>query len=325
MAKKIYFKTINVETVNTINTILDVTFANAFERKELTKELRSLEKKFKEAKEKNEPTLELTKGINVIKNKRDALKKWTDTTLRTHKDSSDNWVDGLFAEIGVDKKFCETYIECRDNETWGKWNSAIKKMLVEVYGMSLDDKLVGKFASFLEHKIGDSATGINQILKGELLKPQTVRNFSEIMVRAIATYIAKTNDDVVIPTAEFYVAKITYDKNIRTVEKYEVVEKTEVEESKESVEVVEEPVVEEKEVKPLEKWTLKELKQHPYVLNNTLGIKVTSRTTKKELIDAINSKFMQDLEQLVLKVESKEEPVEEKVEVVEEPVVEETK
>lgn len=229
MAKKIYFATINEETVNTINTILDVTFVNAFERKELLKEKKRIEVELDEFKSKpenhEESTLEFQKKLQLIKNKQEALRKWTDTTLRTHKNSKDEWEDGLFASVGVTKDFCDTYLECRDNETWGKWNTAIKNMLVNVYGMSLDDKLVGKFASYLEHQIGSSCSSINQILKGQLLKPQTVRNFSEIMVRAIATYISRTNDNVTIPTSDLYVANVIYDNNIKTVESYEVVEK----------------------------------------------------------------------------------------------------
>ena len=175
--------------------------------------------------------MKIQNAQNVIKSKREALRTWTDTTLRTHKNSNDEWEDGLFATLGVDKLLCETYLECRDNNTWGKWNTVIKTMLCDVFGMSLEDKLVTKFASYLEHQVGSSCAGINQILKGQLLKPQTVRNFSEIMVRAIATYIAQTNDNVIIPTSEFYVANVTYDKNIRTVTKYELVEKVSEEET----------------------------------------------------------------------------------------------
>lgn len=231
MAKKIYFKSINEETVNTINTILDVIFVNAYERKALSNEAKKIEKELEEFKaneeNKDASTLEFSKKLQIVKNKRDALRTWTDTTLRTHKNPNDEWEDGLFATLGVNKALCETYLECRDNNTWGKWNATIKNMLVETYGMSLDDKLVGKFASYLEHQVGSSCAGINQILKGQLLKPQTVRNFSEIMVRAIATYISQTNDNVTIPTVEFYVATVTYDEHINNVESYEVSEKVE--------------------------------------------------------------------------------------------------
>lgn len=229
MAKKIYFKTINKETVAIINEILDVTFVNAYVRKELSKEATSIKKELEEFKaipaNSDASTLEFSKKLQLIENKRKALRTWTDTTLRTHKDSNDSWEDGLLASVGITKEFCDTYLECRDHETWGKWGAAIKDMLINVYGMSLDDKLVGKFASYLEHQIGSSCAGINQILKGQLLKPQTVRNFSEIMVRAIATYMSKTNDDITIPTAEFYTASVKYDKNISTIEEYEVSEK----------------------------------------------------------------------------------------------------
>lgn len=231
MAKKIYFQNVNTTTIETINNILDITFVNAFERKELSKELKTVEKELADFMEnpanKDKSTLEFQKKITLIKNKREALRKWTDATLRDHKNNSDQWENGLFSEVGVTREFCEIYLECRDNETWGKWKDAIKTMLKDTYGMSLDDKLVGKFANYLEHQVGSTCTGINQVLKGQLLKAQTVRNFSEIMVRAIATYMAKTNCNVTIPTAEFYVAKVTYDKNVKTVEQYEVLEKIE--------------------------------------------------------------------------------------------------
>lgn len=231
MAKKIYFKHVNTEVKETINTILDVTFANAFERKALSIELKQIEKELEDfkAQEENEgkSTVEFTKRMNVIKSKRDALRKWTDTTLRNHKNDDGVWEDGLFSAVGVTSNFCEIYLDCKANETWGKWDKTIKDMLVETYEISVEDKLLKKFADYLGRQVGSSCTGINQVLKGQLLKAQTVRNFSEIMVRAIAEYMAKTVEDVVIPTSEFYVAKINYDENLRTVVSYEVVAKTE--------------------------------------------------------------------------------------------------
>lgn len=219
MAKKITFKHINQELINTVNLALKVNFANAYERKMLASANKLAMTRLEEAQDKgNKKGIDsYTRELRVIKYKRAALQKWTNTTLRAHKNNSDVWEDGLFEAMGVTKELVQVWADCKADNTWTKWNKAIKDMLVSVYEISVDDKLINKFASYLEHIVGDKLAGTNQILKGQMLRTETVKNAQAILVWGIATYMAKTCDSIEVPTSEFYQATVEYDKNYGTV------------------------------------------------------------------------------------------------------------
>lgn len=234
MSKKIYFKNINSEVVENINTILDIIFAHAYESKDLYKQGKELEKQSELLKgaialgeDKKSELDEVTRKLNIVGFKKKAIVAWRKSSLYDTKDDAGNWDNGLYTSLGVTKDFAETWATCRSAQTWGKWNDAIRKMLSEVYGMDIkDDKLVSRFASYLEHVIGDDASGINDILKGILLKDKkSFSKFAEVFVRAIATYIASSCESVNIPTIEKYDARVEYDKNWTHVKNYKVVEK----------------------------------------------------------------------------------------------------
>ena len=239
MAKKIYFAKINALTVDTINTINDVVFTHALVSKELYAEGKKLEKKLADLKslvalgEDAHDLIAKTEGeIRINGYKKKALVAWRKSALYNTKDDSDNWVDGLYTSIGVTKELCESWAECMSANTWGKWNKTIRTMLEEVYGMDIkDDKLVAKFASYLEHAVGLDLGSTNDILKGVLLKDKKSFNkFAETFVRAIATYMAKSVEDICIPTKELYSASVEYDENYRKVTSYKVTENEVVEE-----------------------------------------------------------------------------------------------
>ena len=234
MAKKILFKSVNAETVATINTINEVVFTHALVSKELYAEGKKLEKELEFVKgaialgsDLGEKKDKLENSIRVIGFKKKALVSWRKSALYNTKDDSDKWVDGLYTSVGVTKELCETWADCMSAQTWGKWNEHIRKMLADVYGMNIkDDKLVARFASYLEHAIGLDLGSTNDILKGVLLKDKKSFNkFAETFIRAIATYMAKSCEDVYIPTVEFNTASVEYDENYRKVTNYKVAEK----------------------------------------------------------------------------------------------------
>lgn len=239
MAKKIYFATLNNNVVATINNVFEVYFAHAFVKTQLSAEYTALDKTLKALKEAEilgdatrEDILSVQNKINVNVNKKKALVAWRKNTLYTHKsETSDEWVKGLYDDLGVTKEFAEVWAQCRSAKTYGKWNEAIRKMLAEVYGMDFkDDKLPSKLANYLEHVIGENPASDKEILNGILLKDKTAYSkFAELFVRALVGYIAQTCDKVAIPTQEFYKAEVEFDKDIREVVSYKVVEKVEEE------------------------------------------------------------------------------------------------
>ena len=234
MAKKIYFATVNAETIETINEILDVTFTHAFESKALYKSGKTLEKKIADlmaasvlGDDVKEDLDEAKRQLNIVGFKKKAIVAWRKSSLYNTKNDSDIWVDGLYTKIGVTKELAEAWAECNAAQTWGKWNTTIRTMLSDVYGMNIkDDKLVAKFASYLEHAIGMDAGSTNDILKGILVKDKKSFNkFAEVFVKAIATYMAKSCEAITIPTVEFYTASVEYDDVFRKVTGYSVSEK----------------------------------------------------------------------------------------------------
>ena len=244
MAKKIYFATVNSEIVETINSINEIVFTHAFVSKELYKTGKALEKRIDAlngaialGEDHKEELDHEKKQANIVGFKKKAIVAWRKSSLYNSKDNTDAWVDGLYTKIGVTKELAETWADCVSAQTWGKWNDHIRKMLCDVYGMNIkDDKLVAKFASYLEHAVGLDLGSTNDILKGVLLKDsKSFNKFAETFVRAISTYMAKSCESIIIPTVEFYTASVTYDENYRTVTGYSVDAKTE-EKTEEKVE-----------------------------------------------------------------------------------------
>lgn len=230
MSKKIYFATVNKEVVATVNNVLEVCFVHASVSTELSKEKSALRKELAEVVEKiangtakDGEKLAVEKKINIVTNKQKALVAWRKNTLYTHKaENSEEWVEGLYAKLGINQDLLEVRDTCATANTWGKWNDAIRKLLAEVFGLNFaDDKLPAKFASYLEHLVGATLGSNKDILKGKLLKDDTrFNNFAELMARGMATYMAKTCEDIVLPTAEFYTASVKFDKDLRVVEEY---------------------------------------------------------------------------------------------------------
>lgn len=225
MAKKIYFKQVNPKIVATINTICEVIFTDAFVRDELSKEKRTLSKKLSELKE-DESKVEINNKINVINMKRKALSTWTNTTLKPHKED-DVWKDGLFDQLHINKELAENYFSCRERNNYTPFREAMKKIMLEVFGMELSDKLINPFCTYLEHLVGSKVGTTKMILNGKLLKEETVLKFSELIVMGIVTYMSDTCKDVCIPTVQFHKAQVEYDKNLRQVVDYKVVTITE--------------------------------------------------------------------------------------------------
>ena len=228
MAKKIYFSKINTEVINTINTICEVVFANAFVRNELSKEYKSISKELEELGE-NDSKVELNNKLNIVTMKRKALFTWCNNTLKPHKNSSDEWEKGLYDELHIDKELAEVYFDCKSRNNYAKFNESIKAIFSDVFGMDLSDKLIKPFCTYLEHLVGSKIGTTKQILDGKLLKDETVVKFCEIIVMGIATYMAETCESICIPTVKFYNATVEFDKNFREVVSYSV---TEVEEEK---------------------------------------------------------------------------------------------
>ena len=233
MSKKIYFATVNKEVVANVNDILEVLFVHASVSSELSRELGKLRKEKKEVEEKiaagtakDGEKLAVEKKMNIATNKQKALVAWRKNTLYTHKvENSEEWVEGLYAKLGINQELLEVRDTCATANTWGKWNESIRTLLAEVFGLNFaDDKLPAKFASYLEHLVGATLGSNKDILKGKLLKDDTrFNNFAELMARGMATYMAKTCEDIVLPTAEFYTASVKFDKDLRVVEEYSMV------------------------------------------------------------------------------------------------------
>lgn len=228
MAKKITFAHTKQETIDKINEILEMNFVSAFMRKQWQGEAKTLQSQLETARNNGTDTVEYVNKLQLIDYKRKALASWRKNTLMPTKNDKGVTVEGLYGAVGCTVDLAKTYCECRDSGTWTKWNKAIKAMLNDVFEFdAIDEKLVGKFASYLEHAVGTNIAGINQVLNGTLLKPATTAKFTEIMVNAIATYMAKTCDSINIPTVEFYTASVEFDETVKKVVSYTVEEKEE--------------------------------------------------------------------------------------------------
>lgn len=227
MAKKITFSKCNQETIDTINRILEINFMSAYMRKQWAGEVKILQSDLEMARFNEEDTTKLVNALQLIEYKRKALASWRKNTLMPTKNDRGVTVEGLYGKVGCTVELAQTYCECRDAGAWTKWNKAIKAMLVEVFEFDgIDDKLINKFAAYLEHAVGSNVAGLNQVLSGTLLKPATTAKFTETMVNAIATYMVKTCDAVNVPTVEFYTASVEFDEDIKTVASFSVDEKT---------------------------------------------------------------------------------------------------
>lgn len=228
MSKKIKFTNVNKETIATINTILEVNFTVAFVRNELSIAKKALEVELEDARLEDRPTIEIQKKLTLIDYKKKALASWRKEQLFPTKKDKKIISDGLYAAIGLTMDLVGTYADCKSAGTWGKWNKSVKTMLAEVFQFdTLDEKLVSKFATYLEHQVGSNVSGTKQILNGVLLKENNANKVMEILANSIATYMQKTCDSVIIPTVEFYTASVEFDENIKTVTSFTVSEKEE--------------------------------------------------------------------------------------------------
>ena len=244
---KISFAKTQENIITNMNTITKVVFAHTVETRNLSqlasatkKDIEKLEKtdtsKFseKELKEHADKIASLKSVLGVITLKRKALTTWRKEQLHLHKNSNEEWENGLFANIGIDKELFECYENAMASGDFVKWQDGINTLMVKTFGFNLKSQLVKKLAESLSFAIGKRVATQKDILNGKLTKSVSANAFYEVFAFALAEQIAKTNTEIVVPTAEFYNATISYDENLREVISYEVSERYEEEEEEEA-------------------------------------------------------------------------------------------
>ena len=226
MSKNVYFMNISTSAVETVNEVLDINFAWACEslnlsasKKEAQKNLETIRAAADLGEATREQVLAAQNAINIIDMKRKAINSWKKSMLMDSKDENKNINHGLYHAMGITADLIDKWAECRNSGTWGKWNQAIRAMLADVYEMDIkNDKLVARFASQLEHAIGNTSGSISDIAKGVLLKDKSsVAKFAEVFASTMATYMAKTCQSIVIPSKELFNGSIQYDKNWKVI------------------------------------------------------------------------------------------------------------
>lgn len=239
MAKKIYFKNINVTTVATINNINDIIFGCNLELRNLAKAKADTNKKItalenvkaetssdseKEFTEEQQTELDnLKKAVNVISDKQKNTRSFFNDSLYDHKDKADNAFRGLYTDLGVGNDLYNAYINLMSEGNEKEWHTAINS-LMQSFGLNLNDKLTKMLAKKLSFCVGLDESTSSQILKGQLTRDKKVKKFQSLFTKTLCEYMQKTCESICIPTAEFHSIKVSYDSNLK-VEKLEVVEK----------------------------------------------------------------------------------------------------
>lgn len=210
---RLTFKTVNMNTIETMQKAVDTIFATSLESDTLSKARKTLAAEF--AKIENptdEQKLENTKADNVLVYKMKAVRSYYKETMEGE--------TGLYNKLGV-----MTMVDGQELGARNKNLDLVKQVLTDTYGFSVKaDKLVGKLATIICDAIGglDESTR-SQTLKGQLTRDRKSRKLYEVAMRTIAEYAEKSIAGTLsIKTKEFYEVKFNYEKDSLRVTDYEI-------------------------------------------------------------------------------------------------------
>lgn len=229
MSRKLSFQKIKHEEVYKLNVALDIQFATKAELDRLKKERQKINKKISSPATTGEEMEKLQRDLNVISDKSKNVRSYMKKSLFGYKDGK-TVVEGIYDSLSAGCDLYAAYVNSMASEKTNALATYIcKEVLHNTFGMdSSVDKLCMKLANYLSDSIkGRKINTDKSIIKGELVKERTANDICGTFVNALATYAARTNLEVCVPTIGTHNFKIEYNSLDWTVSGYSVTEKTE--------------------------------------------------------------------------------------------------
>lgn len=224
MSKKINFTSISAETVNKLNELSKLIFVSAEESKKLSADMTAAKDELAKALEAGTKTAEHDNAVRRVQYKQKAFASLRRITLFNHKDENGVEIPGLYTQLGIDSELYTAYITMQDEGKRGAYLNACKSIL-RAMGMDTADKLVQALAGALSVSVGRVKSSREATRKGTLTKNVSSSSFQETFTLRLLEQVAKTCDDVIVYSAEFYKGSVEYDKDLKTVLSYTVTEK----------------------------------------------------------------------------------------------------